>query len=141
MVVLWRNLNMPAGPMNLLTEYTQRHFNMPLVCGRVVIYTPAYEDINRCDKIGFRSPHPPTPLKKKKLYSKSEYGHAFLAKAVTVWKNHLLSLLLYKRLLKLGSISLAWALCLCNLDVGFMQSGPLLVLTSLQLEGCASNDI
>ena len=40
MVVFWRNMNMPARPMNLLTKYAQHHFNMPLVCGRVVIYTP-----------------------------------------------------------------------------------------------------
>ena len=42
MVVLWQNMNMPAGPVNLLTEYTRHHFNMPLACGRVVIYTPVY---------------------------------------------------------------------------------------------------
>ena len=69
--------------------------------------------------IGFR---PPPPKQNKKVnkphpYSKSEYGFAFLARAFTVRKNHLLSVLLHKRLLKLGSISSAWALlCLCSPD-------------------------
>ena len=88
-----------------------------------------------CD-FGFRSPQPLSPP-----YSKSEYGPAFFARAFAVGKNHL-SLLLRKRLLRSGSISLAWALlCLCNLDAVFMQSGPFVVLNSLQLEGCAFNDV
>ena len=41
MVLLWRNMNKPAGPVDLLTKYARRHFNTPLVCGHVVIYTPA----------------------------------------------------------------------------------------------------
>ena len=89
-----------------------------------------------CD-FGFRSPQPLSPP-----YSKSEYGPAFLARAFAVRKNHLLSLWLRKRLLKSGSISLPWALfCLFNLDAVFMQSGPFVVLNSLQLEGCAFNDV
>ena len=36
--VLWRNMNMPARPVNLLTN--RHHFNMPLACGHVIIYTP-----------------------------------------------------------------------------------------------------
>ena len=56
--------------------------------------------------------------------------------------NNLLCLLLRKWLHKLASISLAWVLfCLWNLDAMFMQSGPFMVLNSLQLEGCASNNI
>ena len=82
-----------------------------------------------------------TTTTKKQTYSKSKYGPAFLAKTFAVRKNHLLSLLLCKRLLKSGSISVAWALlCLRNLDAVFMPSGPFVVLNSLQLEGCASND-
>ena len=41
MVMLWWNMNTPAGPVNMLTKHAQCHFNMPLVCGLVVIYTPA----------------------------------------------------------------------------------------------------
>ena len=79
-------------------------------------------------------PPPPT-------YSKSEYGLAILARAFAVQKNHL-CLLLRKRLLKSGSISLLWVrLCLRNLDAVFMQSRSFVVLNSLQLEGCAFNDI
>ena len=79
-------------------------------------------------------------LDKLVYHSPSEYGLAFLARAFTVRKNHL-SLLLRNRLLKLGSICLASALlCLRNLDAVFLQSGPFMVLNSLQLEGCASND-
>ena len=40
MVVLWQNMNTPAGPVNLLTEYTRCHFNTLLACGCVIIYTP-----------------------------------------------------------------------------------------------------
>ena len=40
MSALWRNMNMPARPVNQLTKYARCHFNTPLVCGRVVIYTP-----------------------------------------------------------------------------------------------------
>ena len=76
------------------------------------------------------------------IYSKSTYGLAFVARTFIVRKNHHLSLLLRKRLPKLGSFSLAWALLrLPNLDAVFMQSGPFMVLNSLQLEGCASNDV
>ena len=40
------------------------------------------------------------------------------------------------------TISLAWALlCLRNLNAVFMQSGPFVVLNSLQLAGCAFNDV
>ena len=86
-------------------------------------------------EIGFRSAPPST-------YLKSEYSLAFLVRAFAVRKNHLLSLLLRKRFLKSGSISLAWALlCLHNLDAVFMQSGPFVVLNSLQLNGCAFNDV
>ena len=34
-------MNTPAGPVNLLIEYAQHHFNLPLACGHVVICTPA----------------------------------------------------------------------------------------------------
>ena len=34
-VVLRQNMNVPAGHMNMLTKYTQRHFNMPLACGNL----------------------------------------------------------------------------------------------------------
>ena len=34
-VVLWCNMNMSAGPLNLLTKYT-RHFNTPLACGNLI---------------------------------------------------------------------------------------------------------
>ena len=42
MDVLWQNMNTLAGPVNMLTEYAQRHFNMPLACDCecMVIYTP-----------------------------------------------------------------------------------------------------
>ena len=50
--------------------------------------------------------------------------------------------MLRKRLLKSGSISLAWALlCLRNFDAAFMQSGLFVVLHSLKLAGCAFNDV
>ena len=38
MVVLWGNVNTPAGPMNMLTEYARHDFNTPLVFGHVVVY-------------------------------------------------------------------------------------------------------
>ena len=73
-------------------------------------------------------------------YPKSEYGLAFLARALADRNNHLL--LLHEWLFKSGSICLPWALlCLCNLDAVLMHSGPFVVLNSLQLEGCASNDV
>ena len=73
---------------------------------------------------------------------KFEYGLAFLARASAVPKNFLLSLLLCKRLQKSGFISLAWVLlCLCNFVAVFMKSGPFVVLNSLELEGCASNEL
>ena len=76
------------------------------------------------------------------LHSKSEYGFAFLATVFAVRKNYLFSLLLRNRLFKSGSISLLWALLwLRNLDAVFMQSGPFVVLNSLQLEGCAQSDV
>ena len=40
MVVLWGNMNTPAGPMNLSAKYARCHLNTPLVCRRVEIYTP-----------------------------------------------------------------------------------------------------
>ena len=44
--------------------------------------------------------------------------------------------------LKFGSISLVWAfLCVCNLDAVLMQSGLFMFLNSLQLEGCAFNNV
>ena len=77
-----------------------------------------------------------------RTYLKSEYGLAFVARAFAVQKNHLLCLLLHKQLLKSGSISLPWALlCLRSVDVVFMQSGPFMVLNSIQLEGYTSKDV
>ena len=39
-VAFWGNMKTPAGPVNLLAEYTWRHFNTLLAWGHVVIYTP-----------------------------------------------------------------------------------------------------
>ena len=48
MVVLWQNMNTPVGPVDLLIKYARRHFNMPLACGRVVIYIPALHHSMKC---------------------------------------------------------------------------------------------
>ena len=40
---LWRNVDTPAGSVNLLTEHARRHFNTPLACGHVVIFSPGYQ--------------------------------------------------------------------------------------------------
>ena len=40
MIVLRWNMNKPAGPMNMLTEYAPCHFNTPVACRHVIIYTP-----------------------------------------------------------------------------------------------------
>ena len=79
-------------------------------------------------------PPPPTD-------TKVEYGPTTLAKAFAVWKNHLLSLLLRKRLLKSGSISSAWAFRCCAILMQRSCSGPFVVLNSLRLDGCALNNV
>ena len=85
---------------------------------------------------------PPKKNQQQQNYLKSEHGLAFLARAFALQKNHLLSLLLCTPLLKSGSISLAWAiLSLHILDAVFVQCGPFAIISSLKLEGCASNNV